>query len=151
MARPAGFDRETLAPGAIGEIIVSGDHVLPGYLDGYGDEETKINVGSVIWHRTGDAGYLDTKGRVWLLGRCSAKASDDAGVLYPFAVECAASEVAGVVRTAFVLHRGRRVLAAEIAGDADKVRADLMQRLAWARIAQIVVVLRIPVDRRPTP
>jgi acyl-CoA synthetase (AMP-forming)/AMP-acid ligase II len=142
------LDRETLAADAVGEIVVTGEHVLAGYLDGYGDEETKIKVGHRIWHRTGDAGYLDTQGRVWLLGRCSAKASDSGGVLYPLAVECAASEAPGVVRTACVLHRGRRVLVAEIEGDVARVRADLMHRLAWARLADVVVVPRIPVDRR---
>ena len=36
----------------------------------------------------------------------SAKVIDNDGVLYPFAVECAASDVAGVRRSAFVLQRG---------------------------------------------
>jgi len=142
------LDGDTLPPGGVGEIVVTGEHVLAGYLDGSGDEDTKIAIGQGVWHRTGDAGYLDTQGRVWLLGRCSAKASDSAGVLYPFAVECAASETPGVVRTAFVLHRGRRLLAAEIDGDAAKIRADLMHRLGWAGLADVVVVAEIPVDRR---
>jgi olefin beta-lactone synthetase len=144
----ADLDRETLASRAVGEIVVSGEHVLRGYLDGYGDEEAKIRVGSRVWHRTGDAGYLDEAGRLWLLGRCAAKATDDAGVTYPFAVECAAGEVAGVGRTAFVMHRGERLLVAEIAQDVAAVRAELAARLAWARLADVVVVSRIPVDRR---
>jgi acyl-CoA synthetase (AMP-forming)/AMP-acid ligase II len=144
----ADLDRETLPVGAAGEIVVAGEHVLAGYLDGYGDEETKIRVGDRVWHRTGDAGYLDAEGRLWLLGRCAAKATDGAGVLYPFAVECAASEVVGVRRTAFVMHRGRRVLVAEIDGEPAAVRSELLGRLAWARIADVVVVPRIPVDRR---
>jgi olefin beta-lactone synthetase len=142
------FERETLAAGAIGEIVVTGDHVLAGYLDGYGDEETKIRVDQRVWHRTGDAGYLDAEGRLWLLGRCSAKASDSAGVLYPFAVECAAGDVPGVVRTAFVMHRERRVLVAQIEGDASSIRRKLMDRLEWAQLADVVFVPRIPLDRR---
>jgi olefin beta-lactone synthetase len=142
------LERETLAPRAVGEIVVSGEHVLRGYLDGNGDEETKIRVGSRVWHRTGDAGYLDEAGRLWLLGRCAAKAKDEAGVTYPFAVECAAGEVAGVGRTAFVVHDGNRLLVAEIAQDVTAVRAELAARLAWARLADVVVVPRIPVDRR---
>ncbi len=145
---PADFDRDTLPAGGIGEIVVTGEHVLDGYLDGYGDEETKIKVGDRVWHRTGDAGYLDVSGRLWLLGRCGAKASDSGGVLYPFAVECAASGVGGVGRTAFVMHRGRRLLVAEIDKDAAAVRTELMRRLAWAHIADVVAVPRIPVDRR---
>ena len=56
--------------------------------------------------------------------------------------------MAGVGRTAFVMHRGRRILAAEVHGDAAAVRADLMDRLAWTRVADVVIVPRIPVDRR---
>jgi olefin beta-lactone synthetase len=144
----ADLERETLSSNGIGEIVVSGDHVLPGYLNGYGDGETKIRIGPRVWHRTGDAGYLDGKGRLWLLGRCSAKARDEAGVLYPFAVECAAGEVAGVGRTAFVMHRHQRLLVAEALEDPGAVRAGLTEHLAWAHLADVVIVDRIPVDRR---
>ncbi len=144
----ADLERVALGPDQAGEIVVTGEHVLSGYLDGRGDEETKIKVGEQVWHRTGDAGYLDAQGRLWLLGRCSSKANDSAGVLYPLAVECAAGAVPGVGRTAFVMHRDQRILAVEVHGDAPAVRAELMDRLAWTRVADIVIVPRIPVDRR---
>jgi acyl-CoA synthetase (AMP-forming)/AMP-acid ligase II len=140
--------RASVAPMAAGEIVVSGAHVLSGYLDGHGDEETKIRVGADVWHRTGDAGYVDDRGRLWLLGRCAAKVSDGKGVLYPFAVECAASDVTGVRRSAFTAHKGRRVLVIEPATGAEAVRETLASRLSWARIDDIVLVRRIPVDRR---
>jgi acyl-CoA synthetase (AMP-forming)/AMP-acid ligase II len=144
------LEQETLPPASSGEIIVSGDHVLTGYLDGRGDEETKVRVGDRIWHRTGDAGYLDAAGRLWLLGRCSAKVDDEHGRVYPFAVECAASEIDGIARTAFVRRRGQRVLVAELAGDVPMpdVLAMLRERLAWAGLARAMVVPRIPVDGR---
>jgi olefin beta-lactone synthetase len=144
----ADLERDTLGPDEVGEIVVTGEHVMCGYLDGHGDEETKVKVGEHVWHRTGDAGYLDAQGRLWLLGRCSAKANDSDGVLYPLAVECAAGAVPGVGRTAFVMHRQRRLLAAEVEGDRAAVRAELMERLAWAKLADVVIVPRIPVDRR---
>ncbi len=131
-----------------GEIVVSGDHVLRGYLDGMGDDETKIRDGERVWHRTGDAGYFDADGRLWLLGRCAARVNDSCGVLYPFAVECAASEVPGVQRSAFVSHRGRRILVVETMDDAAEVRGALLQRLAWARLADVRTVRRVPVDHR---
>lgn len=63
--------------GEIGEIVVTGQHVLKGYLDGRGDDETKFRVEEEIWHRTGDSGYLDEQGRLWLwnlseLGSCAS-------------------------------------------------------------------------------
>lgn len=39
--------RECLPTGQTGEIVVAGDHVLPGYLGGIGDEETKFRVSGV--------------------------------------------------------------------------------------------------------
>jgi acyl-CoA synthetase (AMP-forming)/AMP-acid ligase II len=143
------IEREMLPARAIGEIVVRGQHVLTGYLNGHGNEETKITAGDAIWHRTGDAGYLDETGRLWLLGRCEAKVLDSDGVIYPFAVECAASEIAGVRRTAFVLHNGRRVLVVELEEAAPAgVGEALMARLEWARLSEVLLVRTIPVDKR---
>jgi acyl-CoA synthetase (AMP-forming)/AMP-acid ligase II len=146
----AEFELESLPEGRTGEIVVSGGHVLAGYLDGEGDHETKIRVGDRVWHRTGDAGYIDGHGRLWLLGRCAARVSDANGDVYPFAVECAASGVAGVQRTAFVLHHDRRVLVAELEGPQvpETARAALLECTAWAHVAHVLVVARIPVDKR---
>ena len=142
------LERQALTPGQPGEIVVSGDHVLPGYLDGVGDSESKIHVEGRVWHRTGDAGYLDDRGRLWLLGRCSARVSDSQGALYPFAVEAAASGTPGLLRAAFVMHRDRRMLVAEVAGDAAGMKERLLERLAWAHVGDIVVADRIPLDAR---
>ena len=142
------LDRQTLPTGQIGEIVVSGGHVLSGYLGGVGDADNKIPVGATIWHRTGDAGYLDPAGRLWLLGRCSARVVDSHGTVYPFAVECAALTTAGVRRSALVSLRGRRVLVVELERTAGDVRAALLARLAWAFIADVLVVASLPLDRR---
>jgi olefin beta-lactone synthetase len=142
--------RARVPPNAAGEIIVAGEHVLSGYLDGRGDAETKIRVGDRVWHRTGDAGYVDDARRLWLLGRCSAKVDDEHGRVYPFAIECAASEVEGLRRSAFVRHRGARVLVVEPdeGADRDAVTSRVRDRLAWARLGDVLVVPRIPVDAR---
>ena len=60
------FEKLTVRSGEPGEIVVSGGHVLPGYLNGEGDHETKFEVDGARWHRTGDLGYLDAAGRLWL-------------------------------------------------------------------------------------
>lgn len=144
----AELDRRTLPPGQAGEIVVSGPHVLRGYLGGRGDADTKVHVGTTVWHRTGDAGYLDPSGRLWLLGRSSARLVDARGTVHPFAVECAAATVPGVCRSALVSVRGRRVLAVELEHAAGDVRAALLAHLAWAFISEVVVVASLPVDRR---
>jgi acyl-CoA synthetase (AMP-forming)/AMP-acid ligase II len=132
-----------------GEIVVHGDHVLPGYLDGAGDAETKVRVGDAVWHRTGDAGYLDARGRLWLLGRCVAGLADNRGVLYPLSVECAVSTVPEVRRVALVGVGGRRVLVFERrAQHGSGVPAALLRHTAWAGIDDYREVPRIPVDQR---
>ena len=73
------FERLCLGPGQAGEIVVSGPHVLKGYLRGEGDRETKFKVDGETWHRTGDAGCVDQEGSLWLLGRCAARIERPAG------------------------------------------------------------------------
>ena len=87
------FDGLCLPAAEPGEIVVSGEHVLAGYLNGQGDEESKFTVAGRRWHRTGDAGYLDYAGQLWLLGRCSACIRDTHGTLYPFEVECIINQI----------------------------------------------------------
>jgi acyl-CoA synthetase (AMP-forming)/AMP-acid ligase II len=142
------FAKHCLPPDQPGEIVVSGGHVLAGYLHGQGDEETKFRVDGVVWHRTGDGGYLDVAGRVWLLGRCSARIEDQHGILYPFAAETAVYQDARVRRTAMVAHKGRRILAVEFY-DGTTVDLELLRAaLAWTHLAEIRVCRRIPVDKR---
>jgi acyl-CoA synthetase (AMP-forming)/AMP-acid ligase II len=142
----AEFAAQRCAAGEAGEIAVAGDHVLPGYLGGAGDAETKFRVDGRVWHRTGDGGRLDERGRLWLLGRCQATIVDQHGTLHPFTVETAAQTVAGVRRAAVASLDGRRILAYEADGGADP-RPALSEALAWARLDRLVA-LPIPLDRR---
>jgi olefin beta-lactone synthetase len=138
--------RLTLPLGEPGEIVVSGLHVLRGYLNGKGDEETKFDVDGKRWHRTGDLGYIDAEGRLWLLGRCSAKICDSRGTLYPFAVECAAMKNSTVRLAAVVSISGRRILAVEC--EAPDCPAELERSLHWAKLDHLIAVKHLPVDKR---
>ncbi len=148
------FAAVSCATGEAGEIVVSGGHVLPGYLHGHGDEETKFRVDGVTWHRTGDAGRLDAAGKLWLLGRCAAKVADARGVQYPLAVECAAVLLLDTARRcAFVGAADRRTLLIEAktprrgAVSADDL-ARLKTLLPWAGLDEVRLVRTVPVDRR---
>jgi acyl-CoA synthetase (AMP-forming)/AMP-acid ligase II len=133
-------------PGCAGEIVVSGPHVVRGYLHGHGDAETKFRVDGKAWHRTGDLGRLDDRGRLWLLGRASAAIADARGTLFPFAVETAARMTTGGGPVAVLAHEGRRLLVVEESAHAH-VPA-LHAALEWARLDDVVTVRRIPMDRR---
>lgn len=142
------FKNEALPENKVGEIVVSGEHVLQGYLKGIGDEETKFTVGTQRWHRTGDAGYLDSQGRLWLMGRCAALINDEKGYLYPFAVESAALHFPGVYRAALIQHRDTRLLLVQEEHKGDCVIKSLFDVLAWAELDEIRVIGSIPMDKR---
>lgn len=50
----------------VGEILVKGDNVTQGY---YEDPESNARSFEDGWFRTGDYGYLDRKGMLWIAGR----------------------------------------------------------------------------------
>lgn len=141
----ADLDAATLPQAEEGELLVSGGHVLPGYLDGVGNEETKWrDPGSgQVWHRTGDAATLDDQGRLWLLGRAGKHVTDEHGKLYPFAVEAAAMSHSSVARAALL--PGKRILFVQWAAEPDE---SLSETLAWAHLEEIRNVKEIPLDRR---
>lgn len=151
----AAFDALTLPPVTAGEIVVSGGHVLPGYLDGMGDDETKIHVDGRVWHRTGDAGWLDKSGRVWLLGRCAEKLPPHAAEVglpvdaarYPFAVECAMREDFPGFRMAAIDWRGARLLVCGGAPDPACARAIETKARALG-MTGVRMLAALPLDRR---
>ncbi|MFQ6007143.1 MAG: AMP-binding protein, partial [Woeseia sp.] len=133
----------------VGEIIVSGCHVLPGYADPVRNRETKIDVEGKRWHRTGDAGYFDAYGRLWLVGRCIAAIRDARGTVYPFQVEYAVTSVKGISRAALVADQGQRVLVIETSATEFASECTRAARcVADKQIDRIVTVRRIPMDRR---
>ncbi|WP_026079579.1 AMP-binding protein [Spirulina subsalsa] len=108
------FQDHCLPPHQAGEIVVSGDHVLGGYWRGYGNPTTKFRVGEQVWHRTGDMGYRDNEGQLWLLGRCVGCVADEQGILYPLGVAGVLAECPAVVRSFLLSRRGQRVLVLEL-------------------------------------
>ncbi len=147
--RSAEFHDDCQPPGVTGEVVVSGPHVLPGYLYGHGEDNNKFDVDDIRWHRTGDAGYLDAQGRLWLLGRCAARVEDHQGTLYPLGVEHAALQYDYIHRAALVSHRGQRVLAVELAKrSANPDFASLLKSLSFAGVESVRIVKKIPVDSR---
>lgn len=140
------FEARCLPAGEPGQIVVSGPHVQPGYLHGIGDNETKFRVTGTTWHQTGDAGFLDPTGRLWLLGRSMARIDDEVGTLYPFQAEAAAHRDPGVRRAALVARGGERILAIEPQGGVNL--PELTKIMEPLGIRRIQIVNRLPVDKR---
>jgi acyl-CoA synthetase (AMP-forming)/AMP-acid ligase II len=140
-------ERRALAPGAVGEIVVSGPHVVPHYADRAADATTKIRAGARIWHRTGDRGYRDAGGRLWLVGRAAGTIDDARGTLDPLRVECALSYLPGIARSAVAGADGLRVLVVEpLAGHALDERA-IRAAVSFAHIDRVIAA-PVPVDPR---
>lgn len=123
-----------LPAGSIGEIVVSGPVVTKSY--DHDETETrlaKIADGQGFWHRLGDMGYLDDKGRLWFCGRKAHRVLTASGVLYTIPCEAIFNEHPAVKRSALVgvgkAGAQRPVLIVELA-KGHKRTDRLMQELA---------------------
>jgi olefin beta-lactone synthetase len=141
------IERRALAPYASGEILVAGPHVVTGYLDRAGDATTKVRAGARIWHRTGDLGYRDAQGRLWLTGRVANVVEDARGCVEPLRVECALSFLPEIARSALTGDEGARVLVVEPAPNSRIDARTIRAALPFAEIDRIVVA-PVPVDPR---
>ena len=129
-----------------GEIVVSGDHVQKSYISG-DEKKTKFRVENIIWHRTGDAGYIDNRNRLWLLGRSSAKIVKKEKILYPFGIEAAAMSFAEVEKAALTSVDSTTILAIE-ATSKGKVPLCEQIKAKLKDVDAVQVVKKIPVDKR---
>lgn len=81
-------ERLALPPGEIGEICVSGPMVTSTYLHQPAmTRRAKVNDQGRVWHRTGDAGFVDASGALWYLGRLSNRVQTRRRIVYAEAVE----------------------------------------------------------------
>ncbi|MEM9538826.1 MAG: AMP-binding protein [Cyanobacteria bacterium P01_E01_bin.42] len=143
------FKNYCVSRGEVGEILVSGDHVLQGYLHKNDEKTNKIRVNDTIWHCTGDMGYLDEWGRLWLLGRRSGCIRDRFGILYPFAVECAVNCHPEIKRSAIVSWQEKRILFVELYQQKKQFDWQSLQvTLDAAKVAKIEIRSQIPTDKR---
>jgi acyl-CoA synthetase (AMP-forming)/AMP-acid ligase II len=99
----AGISALELPRGETGEIVVSGAHVLRGYLnDPEAERAAKIRDGDRIWHRTGDGGRLDSQGRLWLMGRVRERVRRADGVWWGLPAETRALAHGSVRHAAYL-------------------------------------------------
>jgi acyl-CoA synthetase (AMP-forming)/AMP-acid ligase II len=123
------------------EIQVAGPHVNRGYLDATQNASTKVVRDETLWHRTGDAGRFDDRGRLWLLGRREAAARN----LFPFAVEVAALSWPGVQQAALLADAKRAILC--VAGERLDA-TDLARRTRHIGDVELRILPAIPLDKR---
>ena len=69
----------------VGEILVKGAQVTPGYLHNF--EDNKIGFPRSEWHHTGDCGYMDENKNLWYYGRMSHAITVVSKRYYPVPIE----------------------------------------------------------------
>ncbi len=97
--------------GKIGEIIVSGPHVLREYFNNENAlKQNKIFIGEKCWHRTGDSGYMDEHGIIYLTGRSSTLIYSGEKIIAPFIYENYLASIEGI-EMGTVMHLNNKLTA----------------------------------------
>lgn len=97
-------EAEAIPPGETGEIIATGPTVTRAY-DGLPEATARAKIGDDedrVWHRMGDAGYLDEAGRLWFCGRIAERVLTPDGPLYTDCCEGIFNTLPGVNRSALI-------------------------------------------------
>lgn len=96
-------DALVVPTGEIGEVTVIGPTVTRTYLRRPDKTaEAKIMSPEGIWHRMGDIGYMDEKGRIWICGRKMHRVESADGLFTPVQCETIFNGHPDVKRTALV-------------------------------------------------
>ncbi len=139
--------------GSIGEIVVSGKHVLKQYIDNpKATAESKIpRDNELVWHRTGDLGYLDEDGNIWLTGRDKDLLHYEGNEVQNYPIEKQIDKIDGVTRGAIIQCQRSIVLVLETDNDmAVSLKGKLTEIIDPICISEVnvFVVDKMPVDGR---
>jgi acyl-CoA synthetase (AMP-forming)/AMP-acid ligase II len=97
-------DGREVPNGEVGELSTSGDHVMRGYFSARGRSDDDKDSKSVVdgWLRTGDVGWIDDSGYVYLVDRRGDMIITGGYNVYPREVEDAIATMPGVQEVAVV-------------------------------------------------
>jgi acyl-CoA synthetase (AMP-forming)/AMP-acid ligase II len=154
-------DDLSLPVGEIGEIVVRGPVVSPAYFhrpEATAQAKIAGQEDGTFYHRTGDLGYFDDRGRLWFCGRKAHRVVTATGTLFTIPCEGVFNTHLKVFRTALVGvgEAGKQipVLCVELkeAGGEENIRRELLT-LGAARphtvgIQTILFHPKFPVDIR---
>jgi acyl-CoA synthetase (AMP-forming)/AMP-acid ligase II len=132
--------------------VVAGPHVATAYLDDpASDRRHKIEEGGQVWHRTGDAAWLDAAGRLWLMGRVAQRIVRAGVTHWPLPTELRALALPGVRHAAYFgapdPELGQRAILCVESRSAPEI-ADARAALDPAPVDALFALEEIPRDRR---
>jgi acyl-CoA synthetase (AMP-forming)/AMP-acid ligase II len=129
-------DDEELPRGEVGEIVVRGDHVMAGYWNKPEQSEVALRGG---WMHTGDAGYMDERGYVFLVDRIKDMVISGGENVYSVEVENAIAKHPAVAQVAVIglpdEEWGERVHAAVVLRGGASITLDELRALCRDEIA----------------
>ena len=136
-----GQDGRELPTGVVGEVCARGDNVMMGY---WNDAEGTARTLRDGWLHTGDLGYLDDEGYLFLTGRTWEMIKSGAYRIAPAEIEALIREVPGVQDVAVVgvedPYLGEAVKACVVATDVpDRALQQRIQRTCREKLARFKV------------
>lgn len=142
-------DARFAAPREEGEVCVSGPHVSSCFVDPSGGRKGDSVADGRRWLHTGDAGYFDEGGRLWLTGRCRDGVALNGSTIYPLRVEAALAEDHAIARGAFLHSGGQRIVVIEPRErDSSWVPEAIAASVDFAAPEAMAVIDHVPLDLR---
>ncbi|CAH0347641.1 fatty acid--CoA ligase [Bacillus sp. CECT 9360] len=133
---------DVMPSGENGEILVKGPCLMSGY---FGREEASENALYKGWYHSGDIGYLDEDGYLWVKDRVDDMIISGGENVYPREVEDTLYEHAGVLDCAVLGqpddHWGETVTAFIVAKDASLTEAELEE---WCKNSKTLANYKRP-------
>lgn len=157
-------DYHNVPIGQTGELIVQGPNISPAYFnDPVSTQKNKLyDKDGAVWHRLGDVGHIDEKGRVWVEGRISQCLTIDGERIPPIPIEAIFDQHPMVRRSGLVerldaKQRKEAVICIETweklsSAEQDSLR-DALERIASAHpvcaiVSRILFSPGLPIDPR---
>lgn len=157
-------DFHQMPVGETGELIVQGPNISPAYFND--PESTRKNklydADGRVWHRLGDVGHIDDKGRVWVEGRTSQCLTIDGERIPPIPIEAIFDQHPMVRRSGLVERRNAQnqkeaVICVEpwekLSTEEQRALRQALQRIADAHpkcavVSHILFSPGLPIDPR---
>ena len=146
-ATDAELEKDCVPHNVIGEIIVSGKHVVQKYLHNEAAvKRTKIFIGNTCWHRTGDSGYLTQDGNLYFTGRCNNLINDNGKIISVLFYENNLQAIAGINIGTIVKQDEKLLAIVEINHNANK--ENIITAIQKLGIEDISFIQKMPRDPR---
>jgi long-chain acyl-CoA synthetase len=148
--RVVDLEGAVVAPGEVGEVVIRGANVTPGYWNKPDETAAALRDG---WYHTGDLGYLDDDSRLYLVDRLKDMVVTGGENVYTVEVEDVLSSHPQVAEAAvFGIpddHWGESLYAVVV--PRDEVRAEDLIEYCRERIAEFKIPKHIEVTAEPLP